>query len=260
MPMQDEVKLTAALIMLLPRLACAGAVFDETTRLARHPDAAPGANHCYVEGDRFRCDGGDGKTIVILNNDVMSIVDTMQHTYQSLAKTAIDRSAAKLAALTPEKIASLPPEDRATVRRVMSRMRPRDREYRLTDRSEIVEGRACRIWEGTEGGDKVLELCVAPGESASGTAEIVAGLKHAGHFFAGGLESQGTQFGPARWWRSIETFDGLPILTRSFVNGTVVSETTLTTVHIEALEPELFDVPAGYQLVVSKNRVHLPDP
>jgi hypothetical protein len=190
----------------------------------------------------------------------MSIVNTDQHTYQSLAKSSIARSAAKLAALTPEKIASLPPEDQATVRKLMSRMRLSDREYRMSDRSETVEEHACRIWEATQDGNKILELCVAPGESASGTAEIIAGLKHAGQFFAGGLESQGTQYGAARWWRSIETFDGLPILIRSFLNGTVVSEMTLTTVRIEALAPDFFEVPAGYQLVVSKNRVHLPDP
>ena len=260
MRMRDEVHLAAALILLLPPIAAAGVVFDETTRSPQDPEAAPRVSHCYVEGPRFRCDSGDRKTIVILNNEVMSIVDTSQHTYQSLAKTAVDRTAAKLAAMTPEKIASLPPEDRATMDKVMSRMRPSDREYRMTERSESVEGRACRVWEATEGGRKVWELCVVPRESASGAAEIITGLKHAAYFFAGGLESQGTQYGPARWWRNIETFDGLPVLIRTFVNGGVVSELTLTTVRIETLAPEFFDVPAGYQLVAPKHRVQIPDP
>jgi hypothetical protein len=123
-------------------------------------------------------------------------------------------------------------------------MRRPDREYQMTDRFESVDGRACRIWEGTQNGTKLLELCVAASESVAGDTQIVDSLKRAGRFFAGGLDSQGTQFGPAYWWKSIDTFDGLPILIRAFVNGTVMSETTLTTVRLEALAPELFEVPA----------------
>jgi hypothetical protein len=85
-------KLTLALAILLPRLACADVVYDETIRLLRQPQAA-----------------------------------------------------AKLVALTPEKIASMPPEERASAQKAMRRMRRTDREYHMTDRSESVDGRACRI-------------------------------------------------------------------------------------------------------------------
>jgi hypothetical protein len=255
-----KVNVSLALILLLPRLACAGVVFDETTRLSRDPEGDPRVNHDYVQGNQFRSDSGDGKTIVLLNNEAMFILNTAQHTYQSLTKVAIERAAAKLAAMTPEKIASLPAEDRATVQIALRRLRRPNREYRITDRPESVENRACRIWEGMLGGTKVVELCVAGSESVKGGVEIVEELKRAGHFFSGGLDTQGAQFGQADWWKNLETFDGLPILIRSFVNGAVVSETTLTTVGIEDFAPGFFDVPVGYEPEVPKHRIHLPDP
>ncbi|HSZ08468.1 MAG TPA: hypothetical protein VK794_08050 [Steroidobacteraceae bacterium] len=251
-------KFAFALFLLLPALVRAGVAYDERTTSIRQPQAV--VRHYYVQNGQWRGDDANGIIIALLRNQTAYVIDNAHRTFEVLPKTKVDQAAARLAALTPSKIANMPPEERERMEKILVRMQVPAPVYVMTDRSELVEGHACRIWEGIESGTKRLELCVAASGTVSGGGEILAALKELSHFFPGRTDAQGMQVGAANWWKGVENFDGLPISIRSFNDGTAVSETIMTAVHEEVLSPALFDVPVGYQLQEPKHAVHMPEP
>jgi hypothetical protein len=119
-------------------------------------------------------------------------------------------------------------------------------DYAVTDRSESVDGRACRVWEEREGGATRVEFCVTSTQSVPGGPEILAGIKALCQYYHGSLFALGVEFGMRNPWPAIEKFHGVPILIREFRGGRAVTETRLSHMRPGLSPGSFLDVPAGY--------------
>ena len=207
-----------ALLFLIPALARAGVAYNETLRLSRQPRIV--VSHYYVQDGAWRGELADGKTVMLFKSQTFYVIDDIHRSYQALTKDAIDRTAAKLAALVTADTANMTPDELQRHAKLIAAAHAQAHvpDYRITDRSEVVDGHRCRIWQEARGASGRSELCVAAG-TISGAKEILSALTQLSHFYAGGAGSLGMQFGPMTWWNGIERLDGFPVLIRTSSDG-----------------------------------------
>jgi hypothetical protein len=223
-----NVKLALLFLVLLPTYVRADVVYDETQTFPNNPNTA--VVRVYVQGNLVRRE--KGQTVLLLTDQTMFLIDNAHRTYYSLALEKVrKRIAAQMQASGSVVRPGAPPLD-----------------YFETNKSESVEGRECRLWEGMGNGYRRLELCVAPSETITGGDQILGGLRAMDRFFAGGGDLQPTPLGSVSWWSGIDRFSGLPILIRYFTRKGESAEITFTGLREETFPDDLFRVPEGYQL------------
>jgi len=222
-------------------------------------DVAPTVTQFYVEDGKVRIGGADAKTAYVFNDQTMYVIDNTSRTVHVLKHATLSQVAAHYADAVKQledAAASAAPADRAAAQRKADEMRnvsdrmlrPVPHEYRLTDKSDAVDGHACRIWEELENGVKRLELCVAPTAALPGGADIIGGMKTLSQFRQGSDFALGVDFGLANWWPDFASLGGVPLLIREYKYGSMVSEVKLTAISQGVPSAKLLNMPDGYQM------------
>ncbi|MGO8828331.1 MAG: hypothetical protein ACLQT5_03725 [Steroidobacteraceae bacterium] len=261
--------LALAALLLSPVLVNAGVIYEVTVRAVDQTNLAPDsptapaptpvAREYLVEDGKVRAGGAHAKTVFLFEDQTVYVIDNPARTVRVLKRVTLRQVAAHYADVVKqleEAAASAPPQERAEAQRkaadmreISDRMRqPVVHEYRVTVRSESVDGHACRIWEERERDAKRLEICVAPASALPGGAEILNGMKTLGQFRQGSMVALGVDFGLSEWWPEFATLDGVPLLVREFKFDSLISEVTLTGIRQGVPSASLLNLPDGYQV------------
>lgn len=248
------------LFVLLPVLVHAGISYDETQISLSRPLAA--VRHFYLQDGAMRSDSEDGKTTVLLTGQTMYLLDNVRHSFRALSKASIEQKASEIDQLSKMNADKLSAEQMEELKKsaALTRYPERKHQFLKTDRSTVVDGISCRVWEESEGGAKHLELCVADSGAVIGGKEIIDALERLDQFFTSRSNARGTELGPEDWWNDIDKLAGLPISIKFFSAGAAVSEIKLSGEHEETFRPELFAVPANYQIDASTHDVRSQRP
>jgi len=254
---------------LCPVLANAGVIYDLTVRPVDQsniallsptaPVSLPVVTQYFVQDGKVRVGGAHAKTVFVFEDQTIYVIDNSARTVRVLKRVTLSQVAAHyddVVKQLEEAAASAPAEERgeaqrkaADMRELSARMRqPVIHEYRVTVRSESVDGHACRIWEEREKDAKRLELCVAPVSTLPGGAEIYSAMKTLSQFRQGSNVALGVDFGLSEWWREFASLGGLPLLVREFKYDSLISEVTLTAMRQGVPSASLLDVPDGYMI------------
>lgn len=255
-------------MLLTPVMAGAGVAYDVSVQSVDQSnmapvspnalDAAPTVTHYFVEEGKVRVGGADAKTAYVFKDQTMYVIDNTSRTVHVLKHATLSQVAAHYADAVKQlesAAASAAPADRTAAQRkademkgVSDRMfRPVPHAYRLTAKSDVLDGHACRIWEELENDVKRLELCAAPTAALPGGADIIGGMKTLSRFRQGSDFALGVDFGLADWWPDFAGLGGVPLLIREYKFGTMVSEVKLTAITQGAPSAKLLDFPDGYQ-------------
>lgn len=214
-----------------------------------------------IEHDRMRAEmtGPAGETQVVVFDgpqQVLRIISVDRKAYSEMTKADADRMGAQLAAamsVMKDKAASMPPEQRAKMEALISRLgkaapagapggRP---EYRRAGTDKVGKW-ACDKYEGFRNGEKVSEVCTVEPKALGLTEADFDVTKQVGAFFEKMLPQGVDQIvGVGK----IETqgFAGIPIRRVSYNAGKVQSTSEVTDVHRDNFAASTYEVPAGFQ-------------
>lgn len=266
--------LAATLLMLAAASASAGVTVEmEVKDLTTSPPEQE-AGTMRIEGKLLRIDsaaGGGQKTSAIYRGDRRSllVLDHDQRRYMELDREMVEGLAGQLSAAMQqmeERLAELPPEQRAAVQRMMEQQMPGlaagsagadagPTEIRRTGRRDTVSGIPCAYVEAWRGGEKVRELCVAGWGDVTAGREALAVFEDMGDFFEEVLDTfaeampmgRGALPIPDNPFQDMSRLDGFPVVVRLFEDGEVARETVITRIEETAVDPASFEPPAGYQ-------------
>jgi hypothetical protein len=261
-------KLLCALLVV-PGLAGGGVRYDVEVRLLDQtnmalaspgaPTAAPAVTQYFSDEGQVRVGGPNAKMVYLFKDGTMYAIDNSSHTVHALKHATLSQVSAHYTDAVKQleaAAAGATPDERAEAQRKAADMKavsdrllqPVPRDYRVTTRFESADGRACRIWEERENGNKRLELCVAPLASVQGGADIMNGMRTLSQFRQGSNFAFGVDFGLSEWWPDIGRLGGVPLLIREYKYDSVVSEILLTAIRQGVPKASLLDLPDGYQV------------
>jgi hypothetical protein len=254
-------------LLLTPVMANAGVAYDVSVQSVDQSnmgpvsptalEAPPTVTRYFVEDGKVRIGGADAKTAYLFKDQTMYVIDNTTRTVHVLKHASLSQVAAHYADAVKQledAAASAAPADRAAeqhkadeMKDISDRMlRPVPHEYRLTDKSDAVDGHACRVWEELENDVKRLELCVVPTAALPGGADIIAGMKTLSQFRQGSDFALGVDFGLANWWPDFASLGGVPLLIHEFKYGSMISEVKLA-MSQGVPGTKLLELPNGYQ-------------
>ncbi len=244
-------------LALLPMGAGAGTSYVVTNKGMSPHNAASSVAQYAVQDGAVRAAGLDARTVYLFTEGKAYVIDNAAKTIQVVTSATVAQAQTRMderVAAVKDTAANLPPDKRAVLDKMAADMQAMNdsrrvavpREYRLTDRSESVDGHACRIWEAFEWQTKRFDVCVASKPAIAGGAEILEGMHLLSGYWQGSVFALGIKLGNAGWWREIADLHGLPILIREFNNGSVVSETTLTSIRSNVESTSMFELPPEY--------------
>lgn len=248
--------LMSAFAVALASSAAYGGVYLESTSTGESK-ATPKVAHMWFDGGRMRSESGDGD-VAIFKDRAMYTLDPASKTYRVIDQATIERLSGGMAEARKkmeERMASMTPEQRAMVEKMMGRAggapgatgaAASKRVLKNTGRTEKTAGISCTVWEATVDGRKEEELCAA--KSFPGGDEVAKTFKEIGEMLKGFTDqmSQMSRNGATQPWRDMQTINGVPIIQRDFENGKVTSETRLTAARTQSVPGAQFEVPAGY--------------
>lgn len=269
-----NVLLAALLPLLAAASASAGVTMEMETKdfTASPPEQEAGT--MKIEGNLLRIDsaaGGGRETSAIYRGDRRALVmlDHGRRQYVELDRETMESLAGQLSAAMrqmEERLAELPPEQRAAVRKMMEQQMPglapgtdtaekASTDIRETGRRETVSGIPCTYFEAWRGGEKVRELCVAGWGDVAAGREALAVFEDMGDFFEEVMETfaesspqgRGALPMPDNPFQDLARVDGFPVVVRLFEDGQVARETVITGIEESAVDPASFEVPAGYE-------------
>lgn len=216
-----------------------------------------------VEGGRVRMEqkdsaGNPGDSGMIFKNDTIYALNHKNKSYTVIDRATVKSIAAKMNEefkRTEERLAQMDPEQRAMVEQSLGRdgeLGGSQTEYAQSARSDKAAGKSCRIWEGTRGGEKVIEYCVVPFASVAGGQDAVTGMKGMMALMKemyDAISASGMGANPfTTEWDGVNAVDGYPVRVRIFDEGTPVSENLLQSSRSAAVAADQFEIPAGYVL------------
>jgi len=248
-------------VLLASSKASAGAYIEMAQKDFDDAKAAPKTNKLWADTGKLRLDMEEGKNSVIFKGETMYAIDHASKRVSVIDKQTMEQVGAQMKqmqAQMQERMAQMPPEQRAQVEKMMAQhggmgamgnAAPPPRTFKQTSRTEQVAGKPCTIWEVSENGAKVEEMCVAPMNAVTGGAEVLAALKNLGKMFEGISQQMGGAMGDrmTESWRELDQVKGFPVLTRDFENGKAKSEQRLVTSRTEAVPASSFEPPASYK-------------
>jgi hypothetical protein len=254
-------------LLFCPVIANAGVVYDfgvqevDQSNIAPASPGAPAAavTRYFVEGGKVRVGAVGAKTVYLFKDQTVYVVDDASRSMRVLKHTTLSQVIAHYADAVrqlQEAAAAAAPEDRAAAERKAADLKQASarllesapRVYAMTIRFESVDGRSCRIWEEREGDDKRMELCVAPVSAVPGGADILDGMHVLSAFRQGGRWALGVDFGLSDWWPDIVHLGGVPLEIREFKYGSLIRETTITSIHSGDPSASLWELPQGYKV------------
>lgn len=240
----------------VPLQAAEGVLFVQRTTSG----ATTRNSQVQLEHDKMRAEvvGPSGDTQVVIFDgpqQVLRMISMDKKQYTEMTKADADRigdQANSAMAMMKEKMASLPPEQRAKMEAMMSRigagaagMAPAKPEYKRTGTDKVGKW-SCDKYEGFRNGQKVSEVCTVDPKSLGVSTADFAITKQVAEFFQkmipmaadqltniGTLENQG--------------YSGVPVRTIMFTNGQPGTTNEIVDVRRETFAASTYEVPAGFQ-------------
>jgi hypothetical protein len=232
-------------------------------------------HHLYAQQGMLRADSTDGHTVVLFKDNSMFLLDSSAKTYRVLDKAAMDQMAGKMndvMSQMQEKMAAMPPEQRAAMERAMQSMGQSMPGAAAASKAHVYDaidtgaagsagGRSCHMWNATRDGKPTEQLCVAPESSLPGTAEVMTAIRSAASFNQQFMDAMQARGGAAASLASgsggimaqhlnvMQKIGGVPVATRHFDSSTGAldsTESVMTQWQQRNIDATQFEVPAGY--------------
>lgn len=206
-----------------------------------------------VQNGAVRSSSAEGS--VLLKGGKMLIIDDKHKTYTEMDKATMEGYAQKANAAMAqmqEQMKNMPPEQRAQMEKMMGGMKmpgmsaqPSVFDARDTGKSDTVEGRKCRIWQLSQDGALIDEMCVVAFSSLPGKEDMQKTMKELAEAFSG--MSRATP-GAADQIKVRNSVNGYPVRSRPYINGKPQGvETVLQSWTETNIPASRFDIPAGYK-------------
>ena len=217
------------------------------------------SSQIQVERDRMRAEltGPTGEVQIVVFDgpqQVLRMISVPRKSYSEMTKADADRMGAQLAAAMAamkEKMASMPPEQRAKMEALMAQLgtgpagTPVRPEYRRAG-SDKVGKWACDKYEGFRNGKKVSEVCTVEPKALGLTEADFDVTKQVASFFEKMLPPGGEQLvGIGRIEK--QGFAGIPIRRAAYDGDKVLSISEVTDVKRENFAASTYEVPEGFQ-------------
>jgi hypothetical protein len=197
---------------------------------------------------------GSAEGTVLLKNGKMIILDDKHKSYTEMDQAAIEGMAKRANAAMAQmqaQMKNMTPEQRAQMEKMMGGMKmpgaadkPSVYDAKDTGKSDTVEGRKCRIWNLTQDGNVIDEMCVVSFSTLPGKEDMQKSMKQLAEAFAGFAKGMPGAADQAKVRTSI---DGYPVRSRPWFNGKPQGFETVMKSWTEANIPAAtFEVPAGY--------------
>ena len=216
-------------------------------------------SRAQIERDRMRAEivGAAGETQVVIfdgPHQVLRFVNFSRKSYTEMTKADADQMGMQLSTALEgmkEKIAKLPPEQRAQMEAAMSRMgaspgtAPARPEFKKTGTDKVGKW-TCDKYEGFRGGVKVSEVCALdPTVLGMTPADLEVG-KQVSAFFKTLIPMAGDQLVAIGATES-QGYPGIAVR-RIRYNGTTVQSTSeMTEVTRQTFDDASYAIPAGFQ-------------
>ena len=155
-------------------------------------------------------------------------------------------------------LAELPPEQRAMAEQMMQqRMGPtvlanEPVTVAKTGSAESVNGYDCEMYDVSEGGRRIRDLCVTSWANIEGGAQFAQTMAEINGFLENMRErfsrsGMGLMGSESDGFSHMREVDGFPVRTRNYdERGRLVDETTLVSSESGAVDPAIFGPPDGY--------------
>jgi hypothetical protein len=246
--------------MLAATAAHAGTILETQSRgLTPESQNQTTATTTYAQGGSMRVESqsGESTSVVIFKGQAISIVNTREKTYAVMDHESMKRMAdevnPKLKQMQ-EQLAQMPPEQRAQMEKMMGSRMPglgpqKTQEFKKTSRTDKIAGYPCSYVEILEDGVLSDELCVATPATIKGTGELMDAAAKMGALLRDMMSTLEAPWLKQMMERQVANFDklgGVPVLTRHYLDGKPVYETTIKAVRVETIPGASFEVPAGY--------------
>jgi hypothetical protein len=196
---------------------------------------------------------------VIFKDDALIAVDHGRKSYTVMDRATLQNMAGtvdKAMKELEEKMASMSPEQRAMVEKMMGKSAPGSAkpkiplQFKNTGKREKVGKYECALWQAEIEGQVRWQHCVVPFNQVQGGEEMLAVLKKMSTMMEDIIRSTN-----ATWltdamdagWEGIRSIDGYPVLTRSFDEGKPETETVYVSSQKTTIAAANFEPPAGYK-------------
>jgi hypothetical protein len=245
--------------VLLAGPLVSGVIYEYEIKAHNESGIRTSERRILVEDGRLRSDFGAGgaepPVVTVLFHVDSKRMMTLVHedkSYLEINEEYVDLMS-KAVAEAKEALQNLPTEQRERLEKLMnsgSQEAIEPLRIRATDRRTTVSGYSCEIRDVYRGDQKLRELCVAawndvPGALSTGTA--IQRMQDLGKQMLSTAQ-QGlptTQLpNPFAYWDQV---NGFVVASRSFRDGKLHLESTLTTVQQLAIDPAEFDPPPDYE-------------
>jgi hypothetical protein len=209
------------------------------------------AQKMYIQGGNGRFVDADG-LVTIIKGDTMYFLDDSDQTYIVFDKETMAKLAKQLDAQLErqkEQISKLPEDQRAQLEALLVPSGTKQVDAIDTGKSEKVDGRTCRVWEITRGGQPDDQVCVVPFASLPGKENIQAVFANFAKVFEEMAKNVPTLAGMmSNEFDAQVKVNGFPVRSRAYDNGRLgSSEQVLKVWREEAIPASQFDIPAGYK-------------
>lgn len=256
--------LCVAFAVLLAQGAAAGTRIETETRRLGVENPRVDRSVVRVEGNRMCLDPDSGQRSVIYrgDRDLAWLLNHREHSYLQVDRAttaAIARGRERANEVLREGIAGLSPQRRAAMERLLDSAlgpvsAPPAVTVRATGRRDSIQRIACEEFELFRGKERFAQVCVAD----YGAAGLSPGTRKAVRELAVFLREAVTALAPKEFRQlgldaldSFEQIEGFPLRVRAAVNGGPMSETLVTKIAEESIDPRTFDLPAGYRADLS---------
>lgn len=241
---------------LLCATASAGVRIESTTRDIKTQVADGGPQIVMVQDGKIRMNSQKNANGMILKNSVLYVLDDKRQTYMEMDKATMQKTAEQAGAAMKQmqdQLKNMPPEQRAQMEKMLGDKMPgmmsgkKDTyETKDTGKTDMSEGRKCRVWNLLRNGQIHEELCVVPFSSVPGKEDFEKTFKELSESMAGianAIPGAGDSV------KARNSINGYPVRIRAFDDAGKPrgSESVVTKWVEESIPAATFDVPAGYK-------------
>ncbi len=214
----------------------------------------PGAGGTGKSELIFHGDKGENGEVVIVNHGSKEVYVMNDETREAMAGQL-----GAVAGAVAEALKNLPKEQREAIEKMQKRggagmgggaVRP-ETEVRNTGERGNQKGYPCVKYEMLRDGRVVREIWTTDWDNIDGGDEAKEVLKALDAFFKAfwkEMPGGGDRFGGQNPYKMMNFDKGFPVVTRSFEEGELESETVLESVTERDLDPDAFEPPKGYRL------------
>lgn len=253
-----------------------GTSFVMRVETTEHRGAEPRveSSQMVIEGERLKMDlykagsddlnhtmvfhGGDKPRIVVINHRDKSFLIMDPGSIEALGR---EMQAAMAEAR--QQIATLPPDQRAMVQKLLDAQVGAAEKPELppttvmkTSERDTLQGLPVARYDVFRAGEKIREVWVTPFNEVSGSQAALTVLQDMSDFYSDLMESFEKQasasFGGGfaldnHPFADLQHMNGFPVVTRNFDQGSLKTEIKLRSVEQQESDPAAFEPPAGYR-------------